>query len=178
MTGFKHLLDRVEFFESDDISAGFLNNRPIAALWEYWQSKRGSEPVLRKSDIDPIELRFGLGHLVMLERLADGDFVYRLFGSLLAEIAGFDMTGLCVSNFKGLVAQYHRGTYERCIERGRPIYTLHRAESQCNGRVWERLLLPLGDHAGVLKYVMAMVLPAKQPAEMAARLNQLLAAVG
>jgi hypothetical protein len=65
-------------------------------LLAYWQGKRGQDGRLpSRADIDPIELRFALGHLVLVE-VERGErlrFRHRLVGSHIVERAGYDATG-------------------------------------------------------------------------------------
>jgi hypothetical protein len=62
----------------------------------YWESKRrpcGGLP--GRADIDPLGMRYALGHLVLTDVEA-GDpprFLLRLVGSHVAERMGYDVTG-------------------------------------------------------------------------------------
>src|SRR5437764_3091385 len=63
-------------------------------LTTYWRglARPGTLPHLKQ--IDPLALRPALGYVMLLDLVENGqDFRYRLYGSLLASISGFDMTG-------------------------------------------------------------------------------------
>jgi hypothetical protein len=62
----------------------------------YWESKHhpgGGLP--RRADIDPLELRFALGHLILTNVVpgAPPRFRHRLVGSHVADFLGYDATG-------------------------------------------------------------------------------------
>jgi len=66
----------------------------VRRLHDYWESKRDERSMPRRQDIDPADLKTLLPYLIV------GDFEpqpfrvrYRLVGTRLAEIHGFDFTG-------------------------------------------------------------------------------------
>lgn len=62
----------------------------------YWESKHRSGGGLpRRADIDPLELRFALGHLILtdVEQGASPRFRHRLVGSHIADLLVYDATG-------------------------------------------------------------------------------------
>lgn len=80
----------------------FTIERPeLCRLLEYWQAKRrtlGRLPA--RADIDPLEMRFALGHLILAD-VEPGDpirFRHRLIGTRIVEHAGYDATGLYVDD--------------------------------------------------------------------------------
>ncbi|MCM0019263.1 MAG: PAS domain-containing protein [Tagaea sp.] len=63
----------------------------------YWDAKRRQDGGLpRRADIDPLELRFALGHLILtdVEPGAPPRFRHRLVGSHIVDFLGYDATGL------------------------------------------------------------------------------------
>src|SRR5690348_5030782 len=66
-------------------------------LLRYWQDLRGSRALPPAREIDAIEMRPALGYISLLDVVDGGrDFHYRLFGSIVAGVSGFDMTGFRV----------------------------------------------------------------------------------
>jgi hypothetical protein len=67
--------------------------RKVQAYWESKHRPGGGLP--RRADIDPLELRFALGHLILtdVEHGAPPRFRHRLVGSHIADYLGYDATG-------------------------------------------------------------------------------------
>ncbi|MFM7344484.1 MAG: PAS domain-containing protein [Tagaea sp.] len=91
----------------------------------YWESKRrpcGGLP--GRADIDPLEMRYALGHLVLTDVEA-GDpprFRLRLVGSHVAERMGYDATGRYIDAL--LPAPWPVSVlpfYRRVVETGAPV---------------------------------------------------------
>ena len=68
----------------------------FAELLAYWQRKRGTRHMPRRSDIDPpVELVRHADSLVLIDVLADAqDFRYRLIGTQVVAGHGRDSTGM------------------------------------------------------------------------------------
>jgi hypothetical protein len=66
----------------------------LRRLYDYWKKERGKRPLPARNDIDPVELRYLLGYLVLLDVL-DGprQFRVRLQGTELERWTGRDLTG-------------------------------------------------------------------------------------
>lgn len=66
----------------------------LRRLYAYWDDKRGAREFPGRADIDPLEMRFALGNISLVDVLyAPLRFRYRLHGSIIAERLGVDMTG-------------------------------------------------------------------------------------
>lgn len=71
-------------------------------LKDYWERKRGSRAMPGRADIDPLELKVHLGHLVMVEILPGPQrFRFRLVGTKVVEAYGRDSTGKTVEEVFG-----------------------------------------------------------------------------
>src|SRR3546814_3977231 len=70
-----------------------LDKPALQQLYAYWDDKRAGRPYPTREDIDPLELKFILGCLLLLdvERKPGLRFRYRLFGSEIAHQQGLDM---------------------------------------------------------------------------------------
>jgi hypothetical protein len=121
-------------------------------LLEYWLSERGDAlpPV---SAVDPVRLGPALGRIVVVEPVARGeDFRYRLFGTDVAAVAGYDMTGKMLSahplapELAGLVMALYRVMMQR------PEAVLTVNHPRFTGQVsWERIVLPFAGPDGAVK---------------------------
>lgn len=71
-----------------------LDDPLLQRLYEYWNGKRAGRAFPGREEIDPLELRFMLGSIILLDIEPDPlRFRYRLFGSEIVRRQGFDMTG-------------------------------------------------------------------------------------
>jgi hypothetical protein len=67
-------------------------------LLQYWAGKRASRRFASRTDIDPLELKPLLGHILMVDVVPQSDnapprFRYRLFGTEFVFYHGGDLTG-------------------------------------------------------------------------------------
>jgi hypothetical protein len=66
----------------------------LRRLYAYWDHKRGAREFPGRADIDPLEMRFALGNISLIDVLYEPlRFRYRLHGSIIADRLGLDMTG-------------------------------------------------------------------------------------
>jgi len=116
--------------------------RELHALWE---RKRADRPLPARGDLDVIELWPWLGNLMLLEVEAGGaDFVYRVYGTVLADYFARDLTGRRTSSLAQDVQAVVRAEYGQAIGNVRPI-VVTRARSVQQKRVRaSKLILPLG----------------------------------
>lgn len=125
-----------------------LEHEPLRFLMDYWHGMRRGDGLPSAAGIDPVKMRPVLGNVMLLDVLDGGaDFRYRLYGSNIAERAGFDMTGKRVSDIKtgGAVATFFRHIYQAVLKRRQPIYTQHQPPVTIAVTTWYRLILPLAE---------------------------------
>ncbi len=85
----------------------------LRQLYAYWESRRQGREFPARRDLDPLEFRFALGHVVLIDVLRDPlRFRFRLHGSELSLRAGYDMTGKLVDELPN--ATNRRILLERC----------------------------------------------------------------
>ncbi len=66
----------------------------LARLYAYWEEKRGARPFPARVDIDPLDIVYVLGNVMLVDVHHDPlRFRIRLYGSNLADRMNFDMTG-------------------------------------------------------------------------------------
>lgn len=128
----------------------FLEPEALRFLNRFWRERRGTAALPPSAAIDPLELRPALGHLMLLEPVdAGADFVYRLYGSIVAEHAGIEMTGKRVTDVPApLVAVYFLATYRAVMAERRPLFAHHATHHDIQIAQWDRLILPFADPAG------------------------------
>lgn len=71
----------------------------LRRLYAYWDERRQGRDFPARGDLDPIEFRYALGHVLLIDVLDDPQrFRFRLHGTELAARAGYDMTGRMVDD--------------------------------------------------------------------------------
>ncbi|HEX6957939.1 MAG TPA: hypothetical protein VF194_08140 [Ferrovibrio sp.] len=136
----------------------------LGFLAEHWfalsAAAAGGPPHL--SQIDPFALRPALGHVIQFDVLDGGaDFHCRLYGSTIAAISGFDMTGKRLSEFPAshYVAEYALAQSRAACRRRRPLYSRRRPARAEFVSSWHRLTLPFVDDAGDVARLLIGSLP-------------------
>ena len=112
--------------------------------------------------MDPLDLRPALGYVMLLDTVEGGqDFRYRLFGSLIARVSDFDMTGKLLSAHptSAYVAEFSLAVGRAALRRREPIYTVRRPVGAQDTNLWERLVLPLVDDNDHVTRLMVVATP-------------------
>lgn len=128
-----------------------LANHPrLAHLHRFWQQRRRGAGLPLSSTIDPLELGPALGYVMLMEPVGGGeDFLYRLYGTAIADRSGLEMTGKRVRDVPvPLVAVYFLATYRAVLMTRRPLYTRHSTHHAIGFDDWSRLILPFDDAEG------------------------------
>lgn len=72
----------------------YLEKPVLQKLYAYWDAKRAGRPFPSRADIDPLDLRFIIGSLILIDIEPEPlRYRYRLFGTDIARRQRFDMTG-------------------------------------------------------------------------------------
>jgi len=142
----------------------------LAELLRYWESRREGDRLPARADIEPLDLRALLPHLLLLDVERVGDrlrFRFRVAGTAFTTLIGRDVTGLHVDELgppdrvtpveDGLAAIVRTG--RPCFLAGRP--TLHNDRF---ARV-KRLGVPLATDGRAVDMILAVWLVQPQPAE-------------
>lgn len=101
----------------------------LRQLYAYWDERRRGRPMPARRDLDPVEFRFALGHVLLIDVLYHPlRFRFRLHGSELAFRAGYDMTGRMVEE---LPRPENRAVLvRRCQELARALCPAQRARGR------------------------------------------------
>ncbi len=116
----------------------------LVRLFDYWRARRrGSFP--GRDDIDPLEFKFALGNVTLIDVLREPlRFRFRLVGSLMAQRMGWDLTGKMADEVPDI--EYRSGLLDayRQIVLGRaPSTVLYERMIDGQPRRFEVLRLPL-----------------------------------
>jgi hypothetical protein len=115
----------------------------LLSLFQLWQSKRNGRLAPTRSDMRAEDLQPWLGNIILLDVIDGGkDFRYRLFGSVIAREAGFDMTGKMLSDYPiKSRAPFLFEVHRELVRRACPAISEHNPDVP-NVRRRRRLLLP------------------------------------
>jgi PAS domain S-box-containing protein len=141
---------------SSEISEG-----PLHTVIDYWTAlAEGDLPHFR--GVDPGAMRSALGFVHLLAPTEDGrEFRYRLFGSWIAQVSGFDLTGKLMSAqlASAYVVEFTIASTHACVQRRLPLFTERRPARAEKTTRWHRLALPLRDDDGRIARVLAATVP-------------------
>jgi len=128
----------------------------LRRLYDYWDAQKAGRDYPTRADLDPRELRYVLGDMLLLDVLRDPlRFRFRLHGTNLVTRAGYDMTGRLVDDMPG---ESNRSLLlERCrtiVETGQPIRDRHYRVLQGLRYHYEVLWLPLAGEDGQINMLL------------------------
>jgi hypothetical protein len=98
-------------------------------LYRYWDARRGLRPMPRRADIDPVDMRAWLSRVTLVDvDAATQRFRYRLVGTEVVALRGFDPTGRSVeAAWTHEDAQVVQAAYRHVTEQKAAIFC-HAAE--------------------------------------------------
>ncbi len=131
----------------------------LRSLLSFWDDRRGGRTMPGREAIDPLALREWLGHLLLIERLGDGDFRYRVYGTGLAEFYGRDLTGKTTASLRPEVRSLVRGEYERVCQSGLPLLVCHQRRVHEQRLPVEKLILPFSSDGAAVDRLLAGAYP-------------------
>jgi hypothetical protein len=143
---------RVTASFADDIETPCLRQ-----LYLYWEARRQGRRFPARRDLDPLDFRAALGHVLLIDVLYEPlRFRFRLHGSELTARAGYDMTGKPV---EALPNPKNRAILiERChamLEERRPVRVLDRRPLGNRLFGFEAIWLPLARDGETIDMLMA-----------------------
>ncbi len=129
----------------------------LRQLYVYWEQQRGERSFPARRDLDPLDFRSALGHVLLIDVLYDPlRFRFRLHGTELVRRAGYDMTGKMIEQ---LPNPANRATLiERCralVETRRPMRIANQRPLGTRLYQYEALWLPLGENGLTVTMLMA-----------------------
>lgn len=118
----------------------------LRRLYEYWCERRRGRRFPARADVDPLDLSFLLGNLILAD-VVEGDppaFYIRLHGTNLAERSGYELTGkmltdLPVGEYRALAVE----SFTQVAKTGEPVHGHRNRVLDGRLRQYEALILPL-----------------------------------
>jgi hypothetical protein len=129
----------------DDFDPSAIVDPTLQRLYGYWNERRAARAMPARADIDPLDLGFILGHLVLAEVLGDPPrFLIRVHGTEITQRVGYELTGkvldeLPQNDFRRLTQQ----SFTTVVETGVPIHRLRDRVLDGKRLQYETLILPL-----------------------------------
>lgn len=129
----------------------------LLSLYRYWSGKRRGRTMPARADLEVTEMKPWLGYLNLVEVRRDPlDFHYRVFGTHIAALVGFDLTGESIEETpSGDVAEVRRG-YEDVVARKAPLYQVHDMLGLRSVFRYHRILLPLSEDDDTVNMVLEL----------------------
>jgi hypothetical protein len=120
----------------------------LGALHCLWEAKRAAAPMPSRRDFTVEELGPWLGHLMLVDAIEAGrDYVYRVFGTRIADFFGHDLTGKRLSTLTPQVQRAVGEEYGGVLATQRPRYVVGSPFLWRRSAMVARVILPLS-HAG------------------------------
>ena len=128
----------------------------LRLVLRYWQALPKTSGVADLLKIDPHALRRALGYVMLIDvEPGESEFRYALYGSKIAAVSGFDMTGKTVWQVAttSAVQTFFAACYRMVRAEPCSLYTVHKAPPQITASHWHRLILPLGQAGVVMRFL-------------------------
>ncbi len=132
----------------------------LRATLEFWRGLPQVEGVADVVRIRPEPLIVALGYIMLIDLgERDDDFRYALYGSKIARVSGFDLTGKSVwdAATTSTIRTFFAACYMAARRLKRPLYTVHDAPPTITVSQWHRLILPLGRGGQVKRFLVCNV---------------------
>jgi hypothetical protein len=107
-------------------------------------------------------MRRALGYVMLVDAVESGrDFRYRLYGSAVAAVSGFDMTGRLLSEHaaSAYILEFSLALYRATIQRRRPVFCHYAPAGTLLTAQWHRVALPMTDRSGAVVRLLAGAVP-------------------
>jgi len=147
-----------------EIAAEAITHPKVRRMHEYWLAKRAGRPMPSRSDIDPIEVPDCVGNLCLVEVTNDVPrrFRFRIDGTNLAVLSGFDLTGKYADQvpdpvYRDLIV----ALYERVVLTRAPVFVSDHEEWKGYGVAVTSVTLPLSNDGERVDGILDAVFPAR-----------------
>jgi hypothetical protein len=97
----------------------------LEQTYDYWRDKAARRAMPSRADIDPTEIPKLLPDVMLVERMADGRYRYRLIGTENQTAHGINATGRFLDEVLPgpAYAAHVLSLYDECVETRRPLYS-------------------------------------------------------
>jgi hypothetical protein len=119
----------------------------LRTLYDYWAERRCGRRWPTRGDINPLDLKFALGNLSLIDVARDPlRFTFRLTGTLFSQRLGMDLTGKTVDDIPDPAYRDEvNAAYKKVVDSGEPSVVLGERLIDGQPRRFETLRLPLSE---------------------------------
>lgn len=142
----------------------------IKWMHDHWQAKRAGRAMPARSDFDPIDLGTVLGNLCLVEVTGDTPprFLYRVDGSNLAAVTGFDLTGKYADQLPDPAYRaYVLELYGRVVAARAPVILARDEDWEGVSMSVESITLPLSSDGSRVDHLLDAVFPTEHRIDLA-----------
>ncbi|MEQ8443989.1 MAG: PAS domain-containing protein [Alphaproteobacteria bacterium] len=148
------------FINSEEEAAQVLPKDPfhdLYAIWRGWDEAEDRVPFRRC--LEPTDLTRFLSHMMLIERLPEGEFFYRVVGTHIVAAVGFDPTMKPMHELPEYVdTDAVTAAFQSALDRKRPRFELMTGRIFAkNWTTYRRLLLPMADDSGTVRFILGCV---------------------
>jgi hypothetical protein len=131
----------------------------IAAAVAYWRAKAAGAAMPSRAQLDPVEMRAFLKKILIIDRMENGDFVFRLCGTEIAEGNRQDLTGRRAdAESLGASAPQFLEAYRHAVAARAPVFFIGHMWWQQRGYVsFEQVILPLSSDSAAVDKLLCVV---------------------
>jgi len=129
----------------------------LKRFFAYWEAKRGDASCPHRKDLDPLEIPYALGFILIAEAVHEPEgFRIRLMGGELAERFAIDLTGRQLSEYpEPVYRDLVRRTFKTVLDRRQPVLVQREIVVGTRRHRYEGLNLPLSSNDGKIDTVVA-----------------------
>jgi hypothetical protein len=118
----------------------------LRRLYDYWDGKRAGREMPARADLDPLDMTFVIGNMILVDVLPENPvrFRIRLHGTNLSQRIGFELTGKMLDELPQVeFRKFAQESFTQTVEQRGPRHG--RRDRVLDGRVarYEAVLLPL-----------------------------------
>ena len=118
----------------------------LQQLFDYWESKRHGRDMPSRADIDPLDLTFIIGNLILVDVIAGAPlgFRIRLHGTNLSERVGYELTGKMLEEMPQVeFRELTRRSFTKVHDTAKPLHARRDRMLDGKPRRYETIILPL-----------------------------------
>jgi hypothetical protein len=133
-----------------------IQSATLRKLYDYWEEKRGERQFPARHDLDPLEFRFALGNIVLVDvEHAPMRFRFRLVGTEVVKYEGVDPTGKYLDELHlAELRQMLDGAYRDAVAARVPVHNVRERFLDGRMRRFEVLDLPLSADGDTIDMLM------------------------
>jgi hypothetical protein len=137
-----------------------IEHHDLRTLYDYWNARRGGRRWPARADINPIDLKFALGNMSLIDVSREPlRLTFRLVGTLFAQRLGADMTGKTFDDIPDPAYRDElKAAYKIIAETGEPSVAQGERVFDDKPRRFETLRLPLSDNGRSVTMILVCAL--------------------